>query len=1152
MMQKKGSKQESNQEFRDHLFNKLSRELPALNLPSSKVRPNVKSDKGSAFRASFSKSETEIVQNFVSNEDVSLFSCLLATLNILFYRYTLQRDIMLGTRIINEIEENRFDLHDSFSNTIIFREALDPLENFNTFFRRINKSYWSDTKNKDYPLQKLLTELDIISDNSRNPIFDVMVTFNTTKLKANELDDIFKDHNAINDLGEKACNLDIEIVFQETEDILFFDLVYNEDVYEDAMIKRFIVHFKTLLLNLIAQPSNNVEEVNYISDQENDQLLNVFNKPNTEYPKDKTIVDIFVSQAEKTPDNTAIVFEDKKITYKELDRLSNQFANFIINSHGITTDDLVSVMFERSEWIIICFLGILKSGAAYVPIDPKYPAQRKDYIQNDSQCKITIDKILLNEFINTIDSYSYDAPNNVKINPDNLCYIIYTSGTTGNPKGVMIEHRNVVQLFFNDSPLFDFNQNDVWCMFHSFCFDFSVWEMYGALLFGGKLIVVPELTAKDSTEFMSMIESEGVTVLNQTPSAFINLMEIANNRNTNLNLRYIIFGGEALFPKSLEKWFHKYPKIEFINMYGITETTVHVTYKKIEKTDIDSNISNIGKCIPTLSAYILNEFKKPQAIGVIGELFISGSGLARGYLNRTELTAEKFLPNPFVEGERMYSSGDLARWLPNGDIEYMGRKDDQVKIRGHRIELGEIDHALMSINGVKSAVVLAKTDILVAFVVADFEITEELDQVRLWKNELSLKLPVFMVPHVFTILEKLPTTSNGKIDKKLLLEYKSNFENKNNYTAPRTEEEKIVASIWKECLNIHTIDIYSDFFEMGGHSIKAVKAMIEIEKRTGKRIPLSAFLEHNTIDKFAKLLQENNEIIADCLVPIKPNGNKVPLFMIHGGGLDVLCFVNMSKHFDDDQPFYAIQGVGKKGYDDWYESIEDMAAHYIDAIVKVNPTGPYALAGFCIGGIVAFEMARQLKEQGKEVSNTIVLDSHIGSSFFYKTPKKKEIARHLDSTRRRLGSIVEMFLNKKVFNTRANSIKQYFYKKIFIQKTTTNEQESLALNQFLKASGMVAKILEKYHLKPQKIKVDLLRSKNHPAHVLEPDHLGWEKAAKKGVRIHNMIYDNFEISTSPHDKFSARMIQNILNRSYIKLTLLLVQYNFFDYTNCIN
>lgn len=1151
-MQKNNKKHESNQEIRDYWFNKLSGELPTLNLPSSKLRPNVKSDKGVAFRAVFSKLETEKLHSFVSYEEASLFSCLLATLNILLYRYTSQRDIILGTRIIDEIDENIGNKNDLFCNTLIFREALEPLESFNSFYDRVKKSQLSDYARQLYSFEQLVTDLDIISDNSRNAIFDIRVTFNKAKFQSNDLDNILNSQNSINDLGERNSKLDIEITFQETQDVLFFDIVYNTDLYESDMIKRFIIHFKTLILNLIAQPSNNVDEVNYVSEQEQHQLLNVFNKPNTGYPKDKTIVDIFLSQVEKTPDNIAVVFENKKITYKELDNLSNQFANYIISVHGITTEDFVSVMFERSEWIVICFLGILKSGAAYVPIDPKYPTQRKEYIQNDSQCKITIDKNLLNEFINTIETHSFIAPNNVQLSPDNLCYIIYTSGTTGNPKGVMIKHQNVVQLFFNDSPLFDFNHNDVWCMFHSFCFDFSVWEMYGALLFGGKLIVVPELTAKDSTEFMSMIESEGVTVLNQTPSAFINLMEIANNRKTDLNLRYIIFGGEALFPKNLEKWHQQYPKIEFINMYGITETTVHVTYKKIEKTDIDSNISNIGKCLPTLSAYILNEFKTPQPIGVIGELFISGSGLAKGYLNRKELTAEKFLPNPFVEGERMYSSGDLARWLPNGDIEYMGRKDDQVKIRGHRIELGEIDHALMSINGIKSAVVLAKTDILVAFIVADFEITEEIDQIRLWKNELSLKLPVFMVPHVFTILEKLPTTSNGKIDKKLLLEYKAHFESKNNYTAPRTEQEKIVASIWKECLDIENIDISTDFFEMGGHSIKAVKAIIEIEKRTGKRIPLSAFLEHNTIEKFAKLLHENNEIIADCLVPIKPTGNKVPLFMIHGGGLDVLCFVNMSKHFDDDQPFYAIQGVGAKGYDEWYESIEAMAAHYINAIVKVNPTGPYALAGFCIGGIVAFEMAKQLRKQGKEVSNTIVLDSHIGSSFFYKTPKKKEIARHFDRTRRRLGSIVEMFLNKKIFYMRMNSIKQYFYKKLFNQKAATNKQESLALNQFLKASGMVAKILERYHLKPQKIKVDLLRSKNHPAHVLAPSHLGWKKAAKKGVRIHNMLYDNFEISSSPHDKVSARMIQKILNGSYVRLILLLIQYEYVDYINCLN
>lgn len=1125
-MKKHKTKQEFNP---DYWIKKLSGELPTLNLPSSKLRPNVKSNNGRAFRSFFSKSETKILHNFTSNNEENLLTCLLVTLNILIYRYTSQKDIVIGTRIIEENNSNLDEYNNPFHNVMLFRAELEEFENFNSFYDRVKNAQLLDYKNQPYSLDQLVNDLNITTDKSRNAIFDILVNFNKTK---SSYDSSINDTTAVINLGESNSKLDIELTFQETEDVLFFDIIYNTDVYDDNMIESLITHYKTLLLNLIAQSTNNVDEINYLSEQELDLLLNVFNQPEIEYPKNKTIVDLFLSQVDKTPENVAVVFEDKKITYRELDELSNQLANYIINSHGVTKNDLVSVMFERSEWIIICFLGILKSGAAYVPIDPNYPVQRKDYIQNDSQCKITIDRNILNDFISNIDRLSSKAPNNVELSPDNLCYIIYTSGTTGNPKGVMIEHLNVVRLFFNESPIFDFNQNDVWCMFHSFCFDFSVWEMYGALLFGGKLIIVPELTAKDTTEFMSLIENTGVTVLNQTPSAFINLMEIANNRKTNLNLRYIIFGGEALLPKCLEKWYHQYPTIQFINMYGITETTVHVTYKKIEKIDIDNNISNIGKCIPTLSAYILNEFKMPQPIGVIGELFVSGSGLAKGYLNRPELTAEKFVPNPFAADELMYSSGDLVRWLPSGDIEYIGRKDDQVKIRGHRIELGEIESKLMSIEGIKTAVVLAKIDILVAFIVVDFEITEELNPITLWRKELALQLPSYMMPNIFHILEKIPTTSNGKVDKKLLLEYKSTAENTKKYTAPRTEEEEIVASIWKECLNIKKIDIFSDFFEMGGHSINAIKIIIEIEKRTGKKISLPTLFENSTIEKFAKLLSTSEEFFSDCLVPLKPNGNKTPLFMVHGGGLNVLSFVNMSKHFDEDQPFYGLQGVGPKGYDDWYESVEAMAAHYIDAIEKINPKGPYALAGFCVGGIVAFEMSRQLNAKGKEVNMLALLDSYADSSYYYKTLRQKKLVKYYARTRKRLIYLKEMLTSWKAFKKRFNAKKDYIQQRHFVQNNTITEQEALAHTQFTKAVGMIRGILDRYHLKSHSLKVDLIRSKDHPAYGLAPIHLGWKKAALKGVNIHNIPGDNFDIRESPHDKVLAGILQDILDKRH--------------------
>jgi thioesterase domain-containing protein/acyl carrier protein len=425
---------------------------------------------------------------------------------------------------------------------------------------------------------------------------------------------------------------------------------------------------------------------------------------------------------------------------------------------------------------------------------------------------------------------------------------------------------------------------------------------------------------------------------------------------------------------------------------------------------------------------------------------------------------------------------------------------------------------------------LATDDFLIAHIVPDSSIEIAENLIPLWRKTLASQLPSHLVPYDFNLLGKMPTTLNDKIDRKALLQYKKN--KKINYTEPRTEEEKIVASIWKKSLNIDKIDVFSTFFEMGGHSIKAVTVMTEIEKHSGKRFPLSVLFEYSTVEKFAKLLNTSSEIYSDCLVPIKSNGTKVPLFMVHGGGLNVLNYVNLSKYFDEDQPFYDIQGIGSKGFDNWYESIEDMATHYIDAIVKVNPKGPYALAGYCVGGIVVFEMIRQLKEQGKEVSLTILLDSHIDPSYYYKTYKQKKLVRYYVRTHKRLVFLKEMLLNWKAFKMRINAKKEYLLKKHFDKDNSMSEEDALALKQFTEAVSMIQTILDRYHLKPQNINVDLFRSKDHVAHIAAPTHVGWKKAALKGVTVHNIPVDNFDIRLAENDKILARMFQDILDKRH--------------------
>ncbi|MBU3147004.1 amino acid adenylation domain-containing protein, partial [Clostridium sp. CF012] len=426
---------------------------------------------------------------------------------------------------------------------------------------------------------------------------------------------------------------------------------------------------------------------------------------------------------------------------------------------GVGPDVIVGIMVERSIEMIVGIMGILKAGGAYLPIDPEYPEDRVKYTLEDSKTNIMLTQgKLINkvEFKGVIidledeDVYDQNIKNLDYINKKkDLAYIIYTSGTTGKPKGAMIEHKNVVRLMFNDRIQFDFNEKDVWTMFHSYCFDFSVWEMYGALLYGGKLVLISKNKARDTSEYLKILKEEKVTVLNQIPTPFYNLMnKELENSNNELKLRYVIFGGEALKPEMLRGFIKKYPKTKLINMYGITETTVHVTFKEIKEEDVNLKISNIGKPIPTLLTYIMDKNLKLQPIGVPGELCVGGDGVGRGYLNKRELTTAKFVTNPYKVEEKIYRSGDLARMLSNGDMEYLGRIDHQVKIRGFRIELGEVESSLLKIEGVKEVVVLDKEEEGSKYLCA-YYVGEKEYSVGELREELKKSLPEYMIPSYF-------------------------------------------------------------------------------------------------------------------------------------------------------------------------------------------------------------------------------------------------------------------------------------------------------------------------------------------------------------------------------------------------------------------
>ncbi|MDT0123713.1 amino acid adenylation domain-containing protein [Paenibacillus sp. RRE4] len=606
-----------------------------------------------------------------------------------------------------------------------------------------------------------------------------------------------------------------------------------------------------------------LSSLNTMPDTERRMLLEQFNDTKTTYPLEATLVSLFEEQAESCSARIALRYEHTEMTYATLNSKANRLAIFL-RQQGVKPNQVVGILFSRSPGMVISILAVLKAGGAYMPIDPEYPKERIQYMLEDSKAQfcITEDQELLPEDVSIkaivpdlLDDDQIEgvyATNLKQVNqPSDLAYIIYTSGSTGKPKGVMIEHSNVVRLLFNDRNLFDFTKEDVWTLFHSFCFDFSVWEMYGALLYGARLIIVPLNVTREPAQFLSLLQKEQVTILNQTPTAFYRIakLEVESDLHTSLAVRKVIFGGEALQPIQLLEWKKKYPQTQLINMYGITETTVHVTYKEMEWDDIQAKISNIGKPIPTLQIYILDEQRELVPIGVEGEIYVGGAGLARGYLNREELTAERFVPHPFAASQRLYRTGDLARWQMNGELEYLGRIDHQVKIRGFRIELGEIESRLLEIDGVQQAVVTVREADTGESVLCAYYVSDRLQQSKDLRTRLSQHLPRYMLPAHYIQMKTLPMTLSNKVDTRAL-PAPSNSVTPTDVTdlvMPSHELEWQMLNIWQEMLDNRNMGVECDYFELGGDSIRVIELISRMNRELGLHIQISDMYDYPTI-----------------------------------------------------------------------------------------------------------------------------------------------------------------------------------------------------------------------------------------------------------------------------------------------------------------
>ncbi|WP_454878888.1 amino acid adenylation domain-containing protein [Serratia inhibens] len=670
-----------------------------------------------------------------------------------------------------------------------------------------------------------------------------------------------------------------------------FRWTYDAASVADEQMLRATQHLLMLLNEAVRAGSHRrpVNELNLVSTEERELLLKTLNHTFTAHQSPSCLHSMFEAQAKRTPDATAVVSGAESLSYAELNDRANRWALRLIQQ-GVRPDSLVALCAERGLPMLAGLLGILKAGGAYVPLDPAYGGERLEYILQDSAPVLLLadaaGRQALGESevpvlaLEQLPEESAGNPQPAGLTPANLAYVIYTSGSTGKPKGVMVEHRQVARLFSATENGFHFTADDKWCLFHSFAFDFSVWEIWGALLHGGQLFIVPQEIARSAPDFYHFVCHSGITVLNQTPSAFKAFIQAQahSDQRQQLQLRYIVFGGEMLKPSDLTPWYARNPdnRPQLINMYGITETTVHVTYRPLLVQDVAITTSPIGQRIPDLRLYLLGADGQPVPLGAIGELYVGGEGVARGYLNRPELTAERFLDDPFnrAPGARMYRTGDLARYLPDGDIEYLGRNDQQVKIRGFRIECGEVEAQLSTHPAVSGVAVDAIDDgdggkRLVAWIVP----TQGADRGELaagLRQHLQARLPDYMVPVAYVWLEALPLTGNGKLDKRALPAPQAGSCVREAYVAPQGVTETLLAAIWGELLDVEQIGRYDNFFELGGHSLMAVRLANRVQQ-AGWQLPLAALFAGPTLHMVAKALEAAP---ATALPPINPTARE--------------------------------------------------------------------------------------------------------------------------------------------------------------------------------------------------------------------------------------------------------------------------------------
>jgi amino acid adenylation domain-containing protein len=1117
----------------------------ALVLPTDRGRPPVQTHRGERRSVTLPASLLGALKELSRREGMTLFMTLLGAAYALLHRYSGQDDILVGTPILNRSRRETEGLIGFFVNTLVLRARPAGELPFRELLQQVREACLGGYAHQDIPFERLVQELAPDRDLSRSPLFQVMFTLETVGGEGASGGSGLKMRGM--SAPTTTAKFDLMIGMVEAPSGLGVNIEYNVDLFDGATIDRMLRHLRALLESFSADADQTIRGAKMLSDDERRQILVEWNDTRIEYPREATLHSLVEGHAAARPDSLALSFGGESITYRELSRRANQLAHHL-RARGVELDQPVGLLAVRSIEMIVGVLGILKAGGAYLPLDPDYPAPRLAFMIEAAGARIVVGTGRFPAALEGLPLVRLDADReaiareseaplvDVGASGSTLAYVMFTSGSTGTPKAVGIEHRSVVHLVrWTNYATFD--ADEVFLQLAPMTFDAATFEMWAPLLNGGRLAIfapgIPSLP-----DLAEAIRAEGITTLFLTSGLFNAMIE--SHVEGLATLRRVFTGGDALSVSHVQTALAALPNVEIVNAYGPTEGTVFATSYSVPRGPT-SGAMPIGRPVANTQVYILDEAGEPVPVGVFGELHVGGDGVGRGYLNRPELTAERFVPSPFAANERLYKTGDLARWLPDGAIAFGGRRDFQVKIRGFRVELGEIEAVLGRHPALRECTVIAREDTpgnkrLVAYLVALPDATAPTTtEARAFLKET---LPDHLIPTAFVVLAEMPRTAHSKIDRAALpAPDEGANRNPQGTVAPRDELEAQIINVWRSVLGVSRIGIRDSFFDLGGHSMLAVKMTAELKKAIGRTIPLMSLFEAQTIEQIADLLRDGAAKLEwKTLVPMKATGTRRPFFLVTRPNANSLGYIALAKRLDPDQPVYGLQFqypeesyLGRPYTRDEYE---ERGRSYVGILRAFQPEGPYLLGGMCEGALIAFVMTRQLEAAGQKVAFLGMMDAW---------PEENTRDPFLNWAYRKYDTI-------RGFVRMSRPKKQQFAQRLIARLTARvrpkrrGEQVSEAHNDVVQKAAFAATTQALWDQRtfpgpgfvaPQvDAPITVFRVKEQPGWRIRDEKLGWSNRTRAGVTLHHVDGVHTDFMRPPHVVVLARELTVALRKAH--------------------